>query len=206
MQDLLSSLDDHDEVFADAVEIDRDTLSLTLRIVGPQGQTARWELQASGHREHRIGLGWCSSIAIANDHPLLWSYLERHASLYFSDAPHDVAETIGTLWQVHQQETQGSIPFARFMNRLVRLDNLLSSGAGLLASGPERLLRAYGQVLEARKIRWSIAGSHAPKYWSPAGESHRTGAAWTVENAQLQVLTLGGSYIIAVEFAASRRP
>lgn len=205
MQEFLRALDDDDDVIAESVEISGGDLSLDLRVVDVEGQVRRWRVAVSGAREHRIQLGWCDSIAIRGDHPLLWPCLDQQGSLYFSGAPSDVPQTIGKLWQRHNREMQGWLPLERFLNREVALDTLLARGAGVLAKGPVRLLQAYAHELEAQQVPWSIAGKRPPKYWSPASEAVRTGGSWAVENRPLQVLTFGESYIVAVSFSASAR-
>ena len=86
------------------------------------------------------------------------------------------------------------IPFERYLNPAI-IESRLSTGSGVLADGPDRLLREYAAVL-----REAIE----PYFPYPPRPSHRwdeDSRCWVDEDANLQVLILGGSsYIVGSDF------
>jgi len=177
---------------------------LVVRVVEEDGPAETWKLSVAQVREHRLELGWCDVLSFHAEHPLLWPHVDERASLYFSSRPADPSAAIGRLWHRHHVETGGWIPFERFLNQEIALADLLGGGDGLLATGPARLLDAYGEELDAQGIRWNVVRHGPAKYWKPASEAFMAGGTWIVEDQKLQVLTLGESYVVAAHFAAAQ--
>lgn len=196
-------LDQHGGMSIESVTRRDDGLDLRVRVVDAGAQSRAWSLSLGSVREHRIELGWCEELGFSDDHPLLWPHMDEQASLYFSKAAPDPTAAAGRLWSRHQRETDGWVPFRRFLNPEVPLGTLLARGAGLLATGPVRLLSAYGEELDALGIPWSVAGRRPPTFWRPASEAFMAGGAWCIEDQKLKVLTLGQSYLVAARFTAT---
>ena len=80
------------------------------------------------------------------------------------------------------------------------LDRCLSSGSGVLADGPERLLREYAAVLNEHDVEpYFPYPSRPPHRWD---EDNR---CWNDEEENLSVLILGGSsYVVGSDFFACR--
>ncbi|MBK9517383.1 MAG: hypothetical protein IPO09_08535 [Anaeromyxobacter sp.] len=182
-----------------------DELDLVVRVVEADARSQTWSLSLGSVREHRIELGWCDELALGDDHPLLWTHVDAQASLYFSKPAPNPTAAAGRIWDRHQRETGGWVPSHRFLNSEVPLVALLGWGAGLLATGPLRLLSAYGEELDALGISWSLAGQRPPMYWKPASEAFMAGGAWLIEDQRLLLLTLGQSYLVAARFSATER-
>jgi hypothetical protein len=174
-------------------------------MVGPDARVETWSVTFGQERANRIQLGWCDVLTFGDEHPLLWPHLGERADLYFSKRPPDPAAAIGMLWQRHQHETDGWLPFERFLNPVMAPGALLDAGDGLLAAGPTRLLNAYGEVLNSLGVPWSLAGQYLAKYWRPASEALMAGGEWVVEDQPLKALILGESYVVAARFAATRQ-
>lgn len=164
----------------------------------------RWSVSARGVREHRIALGWNFDLSLREDHPLLWPHAGPRASMYFTGRPSSPAEAAGRLWLRHHLETEGWLPFERFLNAELPLAELLDGGAGLLAAGPVRLLRAYGAELDGLGVAWSIAGEGPPRVWDQTPSARLNETRPLPEGKAFRVLTLGDSYVVAAEFTAAR--
>ncbi len=198
-------LDQHGGMSIESVTRRDDGMALQVRVVEANAHSQAWSLSVGTVREHRIELGWCQELGLSDDHPLLWAHLDEQASIYFSKAATDPTATAGRLWSRHLRETDGWMPFHRFLNPEVPLIALLGTEAGLLATGPVRLLRAYGEELDAFGVPWSVAGQRPPTFWKPASEAFMSGGAWRIEDQKLKVLTLGQSYLVAASFTATEQ-
>jgi hypothetical protein len=125
--------------------------------------------------------------------------------LFFSKAPQDARVMIGRLWLRHQRETQGWIRFDRFLNRESVLPALLEGGYGLLAKGPERLLRAYAEELDSADVPWSIAALHRPRQWRTLpGQAGLGAGEWVDDTRPLKAITMGESYVVAANISVER--
>lgn len=199
------ALDQHGRLSVESVTRRDGGLDLRVRVVDADASSRTWSLSLGSVREHRLELGWFEELALSDDHPLLWTHLHEQASLYFSKPAPDPAAAAGRLWGRHQRVTDGWTPFDRFLNLEVPLLALLDRGAGLLATGPVRLLEAYGEELDALGIPWSLAGRRPPMFWKPASEAFMAGGTWHIEDQGLEVLTLGQSFLVAASFTAAEQ-
>lgn len=208
MESLLASataaLDADGGIVVTSAEWSDDALILRLEVRQADEEPTRWRVVARSVREHRVELGWCYEISLENEHPLLWPHLDRHASLYFLGRPASAQETVGSLWSAHQRETRGWMRLDRFCNPELPLDALLDRGFGLLASGPERLLRAYGTVLAVAGVEWSLAGQGPARIWDQTPSARLDEWKPLPEGKPFRALTLGDSYVVAADFTASR--
>ena len=154
----------------------------------PRADARTWRIQARGVLEFRLVSHEVESIELLQRHPLLWTYDQDEAELYFQGQPVDVHATIGRLYAANAVAGRGWIAFGAVVNDHMPLHALLASGSGLLAKGPLTVISAYQEVLEAEGLRCSALNR---------GSLSTLGAA-----AGPQVLLLGRSYIIATEFSA----
>ena len=76
---------------------------------------------------------------------------EPRTRLYFKgpSACHD--DLLWRFYERHRSLTQDRIPFDRYINAHF-IANRLSGGFGMLAEGPDRLVREYASVLEASDL------------------------------------------------------
>lgn len=201
----LDVIDEHGGVSIESVLRAGDNLTLNVRVVDSEGVGEPWILTARHDRAHRIELGWTDVLTFGRkDHPLLWPHVGEQAKLFFSGRPRDPAGTVGRLYERHQRETESWHPFERFLNPEMRVGPLLDAGAGLLASGPVRLLTAYADELATEGVPFSIEGNRPAKYWKPLSPMSMAAGEWIPEDKPLAVLTLGDSYVIAGRFVATR--
>ncbi len=87
----------------------------------------------------------------------------------------------------------------RYLNPAI-LGNCLSTSGGVLADGPDRLLREYAEVLQEHECE--------PYFPYPPRPAHRwdeDSRCWIDEEDKLSVLILGrSSYIVGTDFFAIR--
>src|SRR6185503_9779876 len=97
-------------------------------------------------------------LVLALRHPVLWPHTESHVQLSFRGGPRDPAGLIGTLYRRHVALVEGWLSFQDFVHH-----DRLAGGFGVLATGPEALLREYAAVLGEMGIEHSFSGSRPPR-------------------------------------------
>lgn len=167
-------------IFLRRVEWPRDSLSPHLVFESPasghdpegralsDGQEIawRWRVECDGAESwrveaHEIGRG---SLQMPREHPFLWRLASNTRSLHFQNKPRDTDALIGALLRTHQEATRGLLPFPSLLNcgSVPGLVALLEGGHGLLARGPEPLMRAYIAEIEKQGCRASLIGGTEP--------------------------------------------
>jgi hypothetical protein len=181
----------------------REGRSLVLRVaVDPGLNEGRGQIWEVGSR-HTCGFSLVefefTDWTLSDDHVLLWDYQEPFSQLNFAGptTPHE--ELLWRLYERHRAVAWPWIPFERYLNP-ASLESRLSTGSGVLADGPDRLLREYAAVL-----RESDLEPYFPYPPRPANLWDEDSRCWVEEGENLSVLILGGSsYIVGSEFFASR--
>lgn len=208
MNDFFASLehayDEHGDVVVDTIERSDSDLTIAMTIVAPCEPPSRWRLVLRDVREHEIQLGLCESFDVHDTHPLLWPHVDPRGSLFFSKTAVDPRALIGRLWVRHQRETDGWLPFERFLNHEVELEALLEGGFGLLAKGPDRLLRAYADELDANGVTSSVAALHPPKSIRPLPGKGDGAFEWVDYARPLKAITMDESYVVAADIEIRR--
>jgi hypothetical protein len=132
------------------------TLEIDLRVRAGDGVDFHlWRLRCAGVVTHSLSFDWGEGIEYLDQHALLWPH-QRPATLWFLGRADDVAATIGHLYQTHADICGEWFSFDKFINTNTSLSGLLSGPGGRIAEGPQNVLEAYAQVLEAHGIRCSL--------------------------------------------------
>ncbi|MBC9913997.1 hypothetical protein [Chitinophaga varians] len=144
--------------------------------------TQHWEVVVDGYVKSSCTRRYFDGLYWNDDHPLLWEYTEESGSLYFNGAAADVPALFMDLWEAHQEETEGWLSFDQYIGK----DRIgaLKHGAGLLATGPVRLLQVYAACLDRQGISYSIIGRWRGHDFIKKGK----------------ILFMDGDYIIARSF------
>lgn len=181
------------------LQIDNQNKELLIKIqvstVGYDDQevfSQEYSIKTVNYRSSRVSFENASSLEILTEDPLLWYYSDRQSSLYFNGACQNKEKLYFDLHEIHRSLFQGNLDFEDSLNNIIQFDRLIESQNGLLASGPTKLLKSYGVVLDKHNMNYSIVGDHFPKYWD--GEQNIT------ESGNAKVLFIDDSYIIADEF------
>ncbi len=178
----------------------RDHVSLGVLIethrVSIPNQT--WEIRATNPVEMNLKAGRSNGAALFGDHPLLWGFSEPVSQLNFTGPSGRHEVLLWELYERHHALTEDFIPFDRFMNaHFIR--NRLSGGSGVLANGPDRLLREYASVLKRSDLAPYFPYPAKPPVRWDEDRRHRV-----AEDRHFSVLILGDSHIIATNFSAEQ--
>lgn len=111
-------------------------------------ERSTWHLRFSAVIEQNLTVITHCGLNIWRDHPAVSQYTDPHHFLHFAAAPGSPAEVVGELLAAHASIVDDWIPFDRYLSREVPLAKLLSSGSGLIATGPDFLVNAYSEVLQ----------------------------------------------------------
>lgn len=132
------------------------------------------------------------ALALTQRHPLLWSHQQDELELYVQGEVADPHGILGRLQARHETLAHGWIPFEACLNAAAPPHQILASGSGMLARGPQTLITAYQEVLAAGGARCSVL-------------SRGSFADADVEDGP-RVLLLGKSFIVATMFDAEQVP
>jgi hypothetical protein len=201
--DHVRDTDDHDCWSMTWLDTLREGRSLVLRLAVDTGLNERpnqiWEVGSHQTRGFSLVEFELTDWTLADDHVLLWDHQEPFSQLNFS-APftrHD--DVLWKLYERHRAVAWPWVPFERYINPAI-LESCLSTGSGVLADGPDCLLREYADVLRKNGVE--------PYFPYPPRPAHRwdeDNRCWVDEEDKLSVLILGSSsYIVGTEFFASR--
>jgi hypothetical protein len=174
-----------------------DDLKLEFAVkTGIKGQNQLWEIQIEGVREELIKSDPTNKLELFEEHPLLWTYNQRQASLYFGRPSTRPYELFANIYSIHAQETNNKILFAKYFSRQISVIDLCKSPSGLFANGPIKLLEAYMEELKNHDMKPTIVGGHNPKRWVNG---------YQVDETEIvKVLVIGDSYVIGEAFDFSR--
>lgn len=106
-----------------------------------------WKLRFSGVVEQQLSVIVDCGLNVWRHHVVLDQYTRRREFLHFAQRPGNADEVIGQLWRAHTAAVDDWIPFDRYLNRELQLAELLASGSGLLATGPDFLIDPYERVM-----------------------------------------------------------
>jgi hypothetical protein len=201
--DLVHSRDYHECWSMTWLDTMREDKSLTLRLGVQTGlddvPDQVWEVGARCTRVFTLDEIEFTAWTISDDHVLLWEHQEPFTQLNFRGPASSHGEVLWDLHERHRKIAGHWIPFDRYINTAL-LSNRLSGGCGVLADGPERLLREYAAVLRESDLE--------PYFPYPPRPPHSWDAEcsrWVDGEQNLSVLILGdSSYIVGTDFFANR--
>jgi hypothetical protein len=195
---------DHDECWSMAwLDTIREGRKLILRLGIDTGldevPNQIWEVGAEHTRAFCLGEFEFTAWTYSSDHALLWEHQEPFTQLNFKGPAGCHGDVICALHARHRAVAGHWIPFERYLND-VFLSNRLAGGCGVLADGPERLLREYAAILAESDLE--------PYFPYPSRPAHRWDdeqSCWVDPEQRLSVLILGSSsYVVGTDFFANR--
>jgi hypothetical protein len=165
---------------------------------GLGGKTlARWQVVCDEVRDYLmsdVNGGGLSILGVED--PVVRQHSEARVELSFRGAPADPILLIGRLWLAHRKMADEMIPFDRYLNHELSLDELLASGSGVLAHGPRFLLDAYATELRTHNVEASVSAARPARYF-------RDGL-WHEQQKPLFAMHFGDSFIVAEAFSSRR--
>jgi len=103
-------------------------------------------------------------IYLTDTHPLLWNHNEKNGCLYYSSELKNKYETLGRLWEVHENMYQGWRRLTDHVNiQSTEPLNYCSGTYGLLAKGPEHILKQYQNTVTDCVQTNYVPSSKAPE-------------------------------------------
>ena len=188
--------EDYGSLCLTRIELSESAITLSLHISADRYPDihSHWQVVCLGVREHRLSLGHAYQFQLLDDHVLLWPFMARRLSTYFYGKCDNPAAVVGALYDRHWELAGEWIPLHRFLNSRVRLMKLITSGAGMLAEGPQPLILAYEDVMQESGFSTSHVDAGEATYWD--------GETWLEERAKLSALVLDNSYVVAENFIA----
>jgi len=195
---------DHDECWSMTwLDTQREGRSLILRLGIYTGMddvpNQIWEVGSERTRAFSLDEFEFTDWTFSDDHVLLWDHQEPFSQLNFTGPASSHGEVLWDLHERHRAVAGHWIPFERYVNG-VFLSNRLAGGGGVLADGPDRLLREYAAVLAESDLEPYFPYPPRPAHWWD--DEHRR---WVDEDQRLSVLILGGSsYVVGTDFFANR--
>ena len=130
------------------------------------------------------------------DHPVVRQHSDPRVDLSFRGQAADPIRLIGSLWQVHREICDDWIPFDRYVNTALPLEELLASRSGKLAAGPRFLLEAYVRALHDHGVSSSLSGERPVARF--------VDGQWREQQKSLLVMHCGQSFVVAEQFGARR--
>lgn len=157
-----------------------------------------WRVLCRTVRDSRIVLEAVHSLRFEMRHPLLLSHIEPVVELYFSSRPSDSDSAVGRLVEAHRSVVGEWYGFHHFFNRAYHssISELLNSGFGKLAEGPQTLMERYAECLRRYGVAMSSPPPRPPVWWN--------GTTFVKNDEPLYALVLGSSYFVSPSVTATK--
>jgi len=151
-----------------------------------------WQLQVKGYRYSKIDLdNFGDFIVFYSEHNLLAEFNDLKTELYFKKKGENPVQLLANIYELHTNIFENLIPIEKYLlNRELLV--LCKSDVGLFAKGPKSILKFYfDYLLKAGKEPYFL-GEWKPEFWN--------GTKWIVENVNLKLALIGGTYFIGEDF------
>jgi hypothetical protein len=183
----------------DGVKWKDDDVELALTVTDYHGGVAmsEWVVRCRRVRECTLTGKFGDLVVHEFGHAAIRQYRDPKRALFFTGKASDTDALIGRLWAAHRDLVGSWIDFERYLNTELPLRNLLSAGFGKLADGPDFLVQAYAKVLNEASIEVSLGELWPTKVWA--------GGAWVETAAELSMLAVDTSFVVAEAFDDERR-
>ena len=125
-----------------------------------------WLVDCLDVRAVRVLLERADHLALATEHPLLWSYFDGETELAFSGKPADAGAVVAAIWAEHRALVGDWIPFGQHLNVFdpsAPVVGLLRTGGGVFAAGPRPLMQAYAKVLQSHGLENELHRRPSPR-------------------------------------------
>ncbi len=156
---------------------------------------SKWQLVCSNVKNHKLNLGFAHNFTFVKDHVLSWEYIKPCCSVSFYGKTNNPLAVVGELYKSHKEIAQKWIPFEKYFNNNLELDELISGGFGqLVYLIPEDFSFAYERVLQNYGFSTSRSKSKLPSFWN--------GKEFISTSVPLLTMIFDDSYIVAESFEA----
>jgi hypothetical protein len=138
-----------DDGFLTLVRAERtaDRATIVLELYGAEPEPQTWQVTCRHLHSWQLGHSALDRALCLTDHILLAEYQGERATLGIKGAVRHAPAVIAELWARHVAVAGRWIPFGRFFNPRLTIDELLVCGAATLAEGPKQLLSEYAEII-----------------------------------------------------------
>jgi len=157
------------------------------------GISQKWTIEATEHRKNHISLDFAPFIEIKIDHPLLWEFTDTQCQLYFAGQCKNPEKLFYDLYATHKSMFGRHQCFNIYLGEETPCFKSFQYSSGLLAQGSKKLMERYADCLRQNGLDFTIIGEQPPRYWD--------GKQFILGDADLKVLFLGSTYVIAKYFS-----
>lgn len=199
--EILSSVDfeEYGDLLIETARWKDENLTLILQIEVRTDENAefpsKWEIICSGVKNHKLNFGYAHNFTFDTNHVLSWEFTMPCCSVSFNGKADTPLAVVGALHKSHKEIAQNWIPFEKYFNKNLKLDELISGGFGqLVYSTPEEFSFAYERILQNYGFSTSRSKSRPPSFWN--------GEEFISNSVPLLTMIFDDSYIVAESFKA----
>jgi hypothetical protein len=199
LKDIFNEFDEDDfDLYITRADFSGDSFildfALTVQDINERGGISqKWTIEAVGHRKNHVSFDFADFMEIKDDHPLLWEFTDTQCQLYFTGECKEPAKLFYDLYATHKRLFGRHQCFDIFFGEETPYFKPFQYSNGLLTQGSKKLMEKYADCLKQNELDFSIIGERPAKYWD--------GEQFIEEDANLKVLFLGDTYVIAKEFS-----
>lgn len=197
---MLSSTDfeDYGTLFLKSAEWFDETrelkIKLNIKIDEEPKFPTNWTINCVNVRSQKLILGYAYDFTFDTNHVLSWEFFKL-CSISFKGKTDNSFAVVGALYKAHTEITNNWIPFKKYFNQLINLDELISGGFGqLVNSAPVEVAVAYEKVMQEYGFLTSRSEEKLPYF------DERN---WISKLRQLSTMIFDDSYIVAEIFEAN---
>ncbi len=151
-----------------------------------------WQLEVKGYRDSKIDLdNFGDFITFYTEHNLLAEFKDIKTELYFKKKGENPERLLSNIYELHTVVFDNLIPIKKYLHDR-QLLMLCKSNNGLFAKGPKSILNFYFDNLQKAGKEPYFLGETKPEYWD--------GEKWVVDNDDLKLALIGGTYFIGQDF------
>lgn len=156
---------------------------------------SKWEIICEEVEDHKITLGYSYDFLFDEDHVLSWEHYKSSCSVSFNGKTDDSLAVVGALYKTHTEIAQNWIPFNKYFNQSMQLDELIAAKFGqIVQNAPDEFSVAYENVLQSYGFLTSKSESRIPSSWHDN--------VWIPQTVPLSTMIFDKSYVVAEQFKA----
>jgi hypothetical protein len=149
-----------------------------------------WRMTFHRPKKYQFQKSQTTGFELTGRHPLLLPFNEPQSELYFNGEPRCEATLLADITSCHRKLVSDWFTISEFVNQFPYSPKKLQFG--LFAKGPDCLMLAYADALNAHGVETSIINRHDPLIWD--GEKFEAAG---IDNS---VLFIGDSYVVSNDF------
>jgi hypothetical protein len=167
-----------------------DAICISIQCASDSNRSV-WRVIARNPLKYCIKSGDTVGFEFTTDHQLLLPFNALQSELYFNGEIRNEDEVFSELLTSHFLILEDHYGFHEFVTLKRPLNKELPFG--LLGKGPDRLMKAYSEVLERHSVQTSIINARYPSFWN--------GETWVEKERDIGLLFMADSFVIASDIS-----